>query len=113
VHFIKHLCVALARGRARRRRVLVVATVCGLGALEFDTVLLAVVTLIRAVAVIASIVVVVVVGGGVGWRGCAVVVIVVVRLRVVVPANRSGSPACAVEGCATGLSPATRSDAAV
>jgi hypothetical protein len=104
--------VALARGRARRRRVLVVATVCGLGALEFDTVLLAVVTLIRAVAVIASIVVVVV-GGGVGWRGCAVVVIVVVRLRVVVPANRSGSPACAVEGCATGLSPATRSDAAV
>lgn len=104
--------MALARGRARRRRVLVVATVCGLGALEFDTVLLAVVTLIRAVAVIASIVVVVV-GGGVGWRGCAVVVIVVVRLRVVVPANRSGSPACAVEGCATGLSPATRSDAAV
>lgn len=104
--------MALARGRARRRRVLVVATVCGLGALEFDTVLLAVITLIRAVAVIASIVVVVV-GGGVGWRGCAVVVIVVVRLRVVVPANRSGSPACAVEGCATGLSPATRSDAAV
>lgn len=104
--------MALARGRARRRRVLVVATVCGLGALEFDTVLLAVVTLIRAVAVIASIVVVVV-GGGVGWRGCAVVVIVVVRLRVVVPASRSGSPACAVEGCATGLSPATRSDAAV
>lgn len=104
--------MALARGRARRRRVLVVATVCGLGALEFDTVLLAVITLIRAVAVIASIVVVVV-GGGVGWRGCAVVVIVVVRLRVIVPANRSGSPACAVEGCATGLSPATRSDAAV
>ena len=101
--------MALARGRARRRRVLVVATVRWLGALKLDTVLLAVVALICSVAVVASIVV----SGGIGWCGRAVVVVVVVvGLRVVVAADGSGGPACAIEGCATGLSPATRGDAA-
>ena len=52
-----HLCVAFARGRARRRRVLVVAAVCGLGALELDAILLAVVALVRAVGVIAIVVI--------------------------------------------------------
>lgn len=97
---------------AGRRSVLVVATVCRLGTLQLDTVLLAVVALVCAVAIVA--VVVVVVGcGGVRWCGCAVVILVaVVGLRCVVAAHRSGGPACAVEGCATGLSPATGSDAA-
>lgn len=104
--------MGLARGRARRRRVLVVAAVCGLGALKLDTVLLAVIALVRAVAIVATVVVVVAVSGGVGWCGRAVVVVVVVGLRVVVTADGSGGPACAVEGCATGLSPATRGDAA-
>jgi hypothetical protein len=54
---VTHLCVALARGRARRRRVLVVAAVCRLGALELDAILLAVIALVRAVGVIAVVVI--------------------------------------------------------
>ena len=50
--------MALARGRARRRRVLVVATVRRLGTLKLNAVLLAVIALIRAIAVVAGIVVV-------------------------------------------------------
>lgn len=105
---VTHLCVALARWWARRRRVLVVATVRRLGALKLDAILLAVVTLVRAVTVVA----VVIVGSSrIGWRGRAVVVVVVVGLRVVA-ADGSGGPACAVEGCTAGLSPTTRGDAA-
>ena len=87
---------------------MVVASVCGLRALQLDAVLLAVVTLVCPITVIA---VVVVCCGRVRRCGCAVVVVVVVRLRVV-SVKRSGSPAGAVEGCAAGLSPATGGDAA-
>lgn len=89
---------------------MVVAAVCRLGALQLDAILLAVVALVCAVTVVA-VVVVVVVGSGVRWCRRAVVVVgvvAVIGLRVV----GSGGPACAVEGCAAGLSPATRGDTA-
>lgn len=88
---------------------MVVTAVCRLGALQLDAILLAVVALVCAIAVVA----IVVVGcSRVGGRRRGVVVLVaVVGLRVV--ATRSGCPACAVEWCAAGLSPATGGDAAV
>jgi hypothetical protein len=98
----------LAGWGAWRRSVLLVATVCRLRALELDAVLLAVVVLVRTVAVVP---VVVICRSGVGRCRGAVVVVVVVGLRVV--AARSGSPASAVEWCAASLAPTTSSDAAV
>jgi hypothetical protein len=95
----------LAGWGAWRRSVLLIATVRRLRALELDAVLLTVVALVRTVAVIPVIVVC-----RSGVRRC-VVVVVVVGLRIVV--TRSGSPASAVEGCATSLAPTTSSEAAV
>ena len=98
----------LAGWGAWGRSVLLVATVRGLRALELDAVLLTVVALVRTVAVIP---VIVVCRSGVRRCGSVVVVVVVVGLRVVV--TRSGSPASAVERCATSLAPTTSSEAAV
>jgi hypothetical protein len=98
----------LAGWGAWRRSVLLIATVRRLRALELDAVLLTVVALVRTVAVIP---VIVVCRSGVRRCGSAVVVVVVVGLRIVV--TRSGSPASAVEGCATSLAPTTSSEAAV
>lgn len=61
MHIVTRLCVALARGRARWRRELAVATVRGLGALKLDAVLLPVIALVRAISVVT--IVVIVVGG--------------------------------------------------
>ena len=97
----------LAGWGAWRRSVLLVATVRRLRALELDAVLLTVVALVRTVAVIP---VIVVCRSGVRRCGSVVVVVVVVGLRVVV--TRSGSPASAVERCATSLAPTTSSEAA-
>jgi hypothetical protein len=97
----------LAGWGAWRRSVLLVATVRRLRALELDAILLTVVALVRTVAVIP---VIVVCRSGVRRCGSAVGVVVVVGLRIVV--TRSGSPASAVERCATSLAPATSSEAA-
>ena len=96
----------LAGWGAWRWSVLLVATVRRLRALELDAVLLTVVVLVRTVAVVP---IVVICRSGV-WRCGSAIVVVVVGLRVVVA--RSGSPASAVEWCATGLAPTTSSDAA-
>ena len=97
----------LAGWGAWRRSVLLIATVRRLRALELDAVLLAVVALVRSVAVVP---VVVICRSGVG-RCRSAVLIVVVWLRVV--AAWSGSPASAVERCAACLAPTTSSDTAI
>lgn len=92
--------------RTRWRSVLLVATVRGLGTLELDAVLLAVVALVGAAAVVA----VVVRWSRVGRSRCAVLVAVVGLCGVV---SWSGGPACTVEGRAAGLAPAAGGYAAV
>ena len=89
--------------RARRWRV--PSTICRLGSLKLNTVLLAVVTAIRASA---TVVTVVIVCGGRVWR-CRLLLVAVVRcggLVVVVGAWARG-PTCAVEGLATSFAAAT------
>lgn len=89
--------------RARRRRV--PSTICRLGSLKLNTVLLAVVTAIRASA---TVVTVVIVCGGRVWR-CRLLLVAVVGcggLVVVIGAWARG-PTCAVEGLATSFAAAT------
>lgn len=90
--------------RARRWRV--PSTICRLGSLELNTVLLAVVTAIRASA---TVVTVVVVCGGRVWR-CRLLLVAVVGcggLVVVVVGAWARGPTCAVEGLATSFAAAT------
>ena len=90
--------------RARRRRV--PSTICRLGSLKLNTVLLAVVTAIRASA---TVVTVVVVCGGRVWR-CRLLLVAVVGcggLVVVVVGAWARGPTCAVEGLATSFAAAT------
>lgn len=109
--YLMHLSndAVLAGRWAGRRSVLLVATVRRLGALEFDAVLLAVVALVRTVAIVA---VVVILRSGVWRSGCAVVVVVVIGLRIVVVVGSSG-PASTIERRATSLAPATSGDTAI
>jgi len=79
-----------------------IASVCGLGWLEFDAGLLAI-WLLAVVSLVASVRVLVL--SRVRWGGLLILVVVVVRLRVVVVL--SGSPARAVEGHPTGLAATT------
>ena len=81
------------------------STICRLGSLKLNTVLLAVVTAIRASA---TVVTVVVVCGGRVWR-CRLLLVAVVGcggLVVIVCAWARG-PTCAVEGLATSFAAAT------
>ena len=90
--------------RARRWRV--PSTICRLGSLKLNTVLLAVVTAIRASA---TVVTVVVVCGGRVWR-CRLLLVAVVGcggLVVVVVGAWARGPTCAVEGLATSFAAAT------
>jgi hypothetical protein len=90
--------------RARRWRV--ASTICRLGSLKLNTVLLAVVTAIRASAAVVT--VVVVCGGRV--RRCRLLLVAVVGcggLVVVVVGAWARGPTCAVEGLATSFAAAT------
>jgi hypothetical protein len=88
----------------RRRRI--PSTVCRLGTLELNAVLLAVVTLVRASAAVVSVVVVVVCGSGVWWGGLLLVIVVGCGGLIVVVGAGTRCPACAVEGLATGFAAA-------
>ena len=86
----------------RRRRIS--STVCRLGTLELNAVLLAVITLVRASAAVVS--VVVVCGSGVWWGGLLLVIVVGCGGLIVVVGAGTRCPACAVEGLATGFAAA-------
>jgi hypothetical protein len=85
----------LTRRRPRRRGVSS-STVRRLRLLQLDAILLTVVVVTLGASAIVS-----VVRCGVGW--CSLVVLVVVVVWLLVVLAWSGSPACAVEGLATGF----------
>jgi hypothetical protein len=81
------------------------STICRLGSLKLNTVLLAVVTAIRASATVVT--VVVICGGRVWWCRLLLVAVVGCGGLVVVVGAWARGPTCAVEGLATSFAAAT------